>query len=50
MIATAAARRYPVVLCDEHQDSSGDQHAIVMALADRVRACGYSPTRCSESS
>ena len=40
MVATAAARRYPVVLCDEHQDSSGDQHAIVMALAgqgSRVR-------------
>ena len=40
MVATAAARRYPVVLCDEHQDSSGDQHAVVMALAgqgSRVR-------------
>lgn len=40
MIATATSRRYPVVLCDEHQDSSGDQHAIVMALAaqgSRVR-------------
>ena len=40
MVAAAAARRYPVVLCDEHQDSSGDQHAIVMALAgqgSRVR-------------
>ncbi len=40
MIARAAARRYQVVLCDEHQDSSGDQHTIVMALAgqgSRVR-------------
>lgn len=40
MVARAAARRYPIVLCDEHQDSSGDQHAIVMALAgqgSRVR-------------
>ena len=40
MIAKSAARRYPVVLCDEHQDSSGDQHAVVMALAgqgSRVR-------------
>jgi len=40
MIATAIARRFPVVLCDEHQDSSGDQHAVVMALAgqgSRVR-------------
>ncbi len=32
MIASALARRYPVVICDEHQDSSGDQHAIVMAM------------------
>lgn len=32
MIAAAVARRYPVVICDEHQDSSGDQHAVVMAL------------------
>lgn len=33
MIAAAAARRYPVMLCDEYQDSSGDQHAVVMAIA-----------------
>src|SRR5690606_19171881 len=32
LIATALARRYPVVLCDEHQDSSGDQHAVAAAL------------------
>ncbi|MEX1185816.1 MAG: ATP-dependent helicase [Gemmatimonadaceae bacterium] len=32
MIASALARRYPVVICDEHQDSSGDQHTIVMAM------------------
>src|SRR5258708_4283002 len=32
MIAAALARRYPVVICDEHQDSSGDQHAVVMAM------------------
>ena len=32
MVARALARRYPVVICDEHQDSSADQHAIVMAL------------------
>lgn len=35
MVSAATARRYPVVLCDEHQDSSGDQHAIVMALAEQ---------------
>lgn len=32
MIATSMAQRYPVVICDEHQDSSGDQHSVVMAL------------------
>ena len=32
MIANALALRYPVVICDEHQDSSADQHAIIMAL------------------
>lgn len=32
MIASSLAHRHPVVICDEHQDSSGDQHAVVMAL------------------
>ncbi|MGO8915851.1 MAG: ATP-binding domain-containing protein [Stellaceae bacterium] len=32
MIAETLAHRYPVVICDEHQDCSGDQHAIVMAM------------------
>ncbi|MHB2168965.1 UvrD-helicase domain-containing protein [Alsobacter sp. R-9] len=32
MIAEALARRYPLIVCDEHQDSSEDQHAIVLAL------------------
>lgn len=32
MIGRSLARRYSAVVCDEHQDSSGDQHAIVMAL------------------
>ena len=31
MVAASLARRYPVVICDEHQDSSGDQHAVAMA-------------------
>lgn len=35
MIAASVARRYPVVICDEHQDSSGDQHALVMALLNQ---------------
>lgn len=40
MIGRAAANRYPTVICDEHQDSSADQHAIAMALhgnGSRVR-------------
>ena len=32
MIAASMAQRYPVVICDEHQDSSGDQHSVVMTL------------------
>jgi len=32
MVVRAVVQRYPVVICDEHQDSSGDQHAVVMAL------------------
>ena len=35
MVAAALARRHPVVICDEHQDSSGDQHASLMALHDQ---------------
>lgn len=32
MIGAALAARYPVVICDEHQDSSPERHDIVMAL------------------
>lgn len=32
MVAAALAVRYPTVICDEHQDCSGDQHALIMAL------------------
>ena len=35
MIAAAMAQRHPVVICDEHQDSSGDQHSIVMAFLEQ---------------
>lgn len=35
MIASAMAQRYPVVICDEHQDSSGDQHSVIMALLEQ---------------
>lgn len=32
MIGQALAQRYGIVVCDEHQDCSDDQHAIVMAM------------------
>lgn len=32
VVAATLARRYPIVICDEHQDASPDQHAVVMAL------------------
>jgi DNA helicase-2/ATP-dependent DNA helicase PcrA len=32
MVARALTRRYPVIVCDEHQDSSVDQHSVVMTL------------------
>lgn len=31
-IAGALAQRYPLLVCDEHQDCSGEQHAIIWAL------------------
>jgi UvrD-like helicase family protein len=34
IISHSLARRYPIVVCDEHQDSSGDQHSLTMALHD----------------
>jgi hypothetical protein len=35
MIASSLAQRYPFVICDEHQDSSGDQHSVLMALLEQ---------------
>ncbi|CAB3769472.1 helicase [Burkholderia sp. MSh2] len=32
IVARALACRYPVIICDEHQDSSVDQHGVVMSL------------------
>lgn len=32
MIARSLAQRYPIVICDEHQDATNDQHTIAMAL------------------
>lgn len=31
-IATSIAARYHAIICDEHQDSSGDQHALISSL------------------
>lgn len=42
-IASALARRYPVVICDEHQDASHDQHEVILALKSagaKIRAFG----------
>jgi DNA helicase-2/ATP-dependent DNA helicase PcrA len=43
MIACALARRYPLIVCDEHQDCTEDQHSILMALhaaGSRMRIFG----------
>ena len=32
MVCEALIRRYPIVICDEHQDSNAGQHALIMAL------------------
>lgn len=43
IIARALGERYPTIICDEHQDSSGDQHALVMAMkaqGSRLRIFG----------
>ena len=34
MISQSIAQRYPIIICDEHQDASVDQHAIVIACQD----------------
>ena len=38
MIAGALARRHPVVICDEHQDTSADQHRVVAAVHEKGAA------------
>jgi len=32
VVPEALARRYPIIVCDEHQDASPDHHQIVMAI------------------
>jgi DNA helicase-2/ATP-dependent DNA helicase PcrA len=31
-LAQSLACRYPIIICDEHQDSNGERHALIMAL------------------
>lgn len=48
MIPSALVQRYPIVIADEHQDSTEDQHRIVMALHEagaRLRIFG-DPMQC----
>ncbi len=48
MVASALAMRYPVIIADEHQDSTEDQHRIVMALHEsgaKLRVFG-DPMQC----
>lgn len=43
MVATALAHRYPLIICDEYQDCSLDQHRVVIALLNggaRLRIFG----------
>lgn len=42
-IAESLARRYPLIICDEHQDASSDQNEIIMSLhqaGSRLRVFG----------
>lgn len=32
VVPAALVRRYPIIVCDEHQDATPDQHQIVMAM------------------
>ena len=32
VVPAALARRYPIIVCDEHQDASPDHHQIIMAI------------------
>lgn len=34
MIPTVLAQRYPIIICDEHQDASLDHHTIIMSLLE----------------
>ncbi len=32
IVPAALARRYPIIVCDEHQDASPDHHQVIMAI------------------
>jgi len=36
MVARSLAKRYPIVICDEHQDANAYQHAIAMAIISKA--------------
>lgn len=38
MVADVVASRHPIVICDEHQDTSRDQHSIIKAMHDKGAA------------
>ena len=43
VVSVALARRYPIVICDEHQDATSDQHALAISCRDagsKVRIFG----------
>ena len=46
MVAGCVAQRYPVIICDEHQDASADQYAIIMACIMPGHGSASSPIRC----
>ncbi|SFP87401.1 UvrD-helicase domain-containing protein, partial [Tranquillimonas alkanivorans] len=35
IVSAALARRYPIIVCDEHQDASPDHHQIVLAIHEQ---------------
>ena len=50
MIVASLAQRHRVVICDEYQDSSGEQHASSWLYRLMERGCGYSAIPCRRSS
>lgn len=47
MIAGALARRYPLIICDEHQDATAAQDQIILVLHKAGVRCAFSAMLCS---